>query len=118
MIDSWRVATGFETSLKPDAKKKDGRFSPIDGGYMIRFFGQPNTGTGDFQGGLHEHLFLSNGPVSQLIVTSPDSLYDSLVKSTAPWPERLDRLYHSLLNRSPTDEERQKLSEFFRPTRR
>ena len=113
LIDSWRVATGFETSLKPDAKKKDGRFSPIDGGYMIRFFGQPNTGTGDFQGGLHEHLFLSNGPVSQLIVTSPDSLYDSLVKSTAPWPERLDRLYHSLLNRSPTDEERQKLSEFF-----
>lgn len=113
LIDSWRVATGFETSLKPDAKKKDGRFSPIDGGYMIRFFGQPNTGTGDFQGGLHEHLFLCNGPVSQLIVTSPDSLYDSLVKSTAPWPERLDRLYHSLLNRSPTDEERQKLSEFF-----
>ena len=113
LIDSWRVATGFETSLKPDAKKKDGRFSPIDGGYMIRFFGQPNTGTGDFQGGLHEHLFLSNGPVSQLIVTSSDSLYDSLVKSTAPWPERLDRLYHSLLNRSPTDEERQKLSEFF-----
>ncbi len=113
MIDSWRVATRFETSLKPDASKKEGRFSPIDGGYMIRFFGQPNTGTGDFQGGLHEHLFLSNGPVSQLIVTSPDSLYDSLVKSTAPWTERLDRLFLSLLNRPPTDEERQKFSEFF-----
>ena len=113
LIDSWRVATRFETSLKPDANRKEGRFSPIDGGYMIRFFGQPNTGTGDFQGGLHEHLFLSNGPVNQLIVTSPGSLYDSLVKSTAPWPERLDRLFLSLLNRPPTDAERQKFSEFF-----
>ena len=113
LIDSWRVATGFETSLKPDAKKKDGRFSPIDGGYMIRFFGQPNTGTGDFQGGLHEHLFLSNGPVSQLIVISPGSLSDLIVKSTAPWNERLDRLFLSLLNRPPTDAERQKFSEFF-----
>ncbi len=113
LIDSWQVATGFESSLKPDAKKKDGRFSPIDGGYMIRFFGQPNTGTGDFQGGLHEHLFLSNGPVSQLIVSSPGSLFDSILKSTAPWNERLERLFVSLLSRAPTDEERQKFSEFF-----
>ncbi len=113
LIDSWRVATGFETSLKPDAKKKEGRFSPIDGGYMIRFFGQPNTGTGDFQGGLAEHLFLNNGPVSQLIVTNPGSLHDAIVKSPAPWTERLDRLYLSLLNRPPTDQERQKFSEFF-----
>ena len=113
LMDSWRVATGFETSVKPDTKKNVGRFAPIDGGYMIRFFGQPNTGTGDFQGGLHEHLFLNNGPVSQLIVTSPGSLYDSLVKSTSPWPDRIDRLYLSLLNRPPNDEERQKFSEFF-----
>ena len=113
LMDSWKVATGFESSLKPDAKKKEGRFSPIDGGYMIRFFGQPNTGTGDFQGGLAEHLFLSNGPVSQLIVTNPGSLHDAIVKSPAPWPERLDRLYHSLLNRSPTAEEQQKFAEFF-----
>lgn len=113
LIDSWRVATGFETSLKPDSKKKDGRFSPIDGGFMIRFFGQPNTGTGDFQGGLHEHLFLSNGPVSQLIVTSPGSLSDLIVKSSAPWSERLDRLFLSLFNRPPTEEERRKFSEFF-----
>lgn len=113
LMDSWKVATGFESSLKPDAKKKEGRFSPIDGGYMIRFFGQPNTGTGDFQGGLAEHLFLSNGPVSQLIVTNPGSLHDTIVKSPAPWIERLDRLYLSLLNRSPTDDEKQKFAEFF-----
>ena len=113
LMDSWKVATGFESSQKPDAKKNEGRFAPIDGGYMIRFFGQPNTGTGDFQGGLAEHLFLSNGPVSQLIVTNPGSLHDSIVKSPAPWPERLDRLYLSLLNRPPTDEERQKFAEFF-----
>ncbi len=113
LMDSWKVATGFESSVKPDAKKKEGRFSPIDGGYMIRFFGQPNTGTGDFQGGLAEHLFLSNGPVSQLIVTNPGGLFDTIVKSPAPWSERLDRLYLSLLNRPPTDEEKQKFAEFF-----
>lgn len=113
LIDSWRVATAFESSIKLDSKKKEGRFSPIDGGYMIRFFGMPNTGTGDFQGGLAEHLFLNNGPVNQLIVTNPGSLHDSIVKSAAPWPERLDRLYHSLLNRPPTDAERAKFTEFF-----
>jgi hypothetical protein len=113
LMDSWKVATGFESSLKPDAKKKEGRFSPIDGGYMLRFFGQPNTGTGDFQGGLAEHLFLNNGPVSQLIVTNPGSLHDSILKSSSPWNERIDRLFVALLNRTPTEEEHQKFSEFF-----
>ena len=46
--------------------QRPGRFRPLEGGYILRFFGQPNTGTGDFQGGLAEHLYLNNGPLREL----------------------------------------------------
>ena len=48
---------------------------PLESGYVLRFFGQPNTGTGDFQGGLQEHLYLNNGPLGSLIATGKESLF-------------------------------------------
>jgi hypothetical protein len=111
LAESWRVATGYsvwETSRED--KKKEGRYRPLDG-YMLRFFGQPNNGVGDFQGGVTEHLYLNNGPLGNLIVSGPGTLLESLTKTDTPLEERIDRLFLQVLNRPPSPEERTKLAE-------
>lgn len=113
LVDAWRVATGYadveEKSGKNAGKKSsESRFRPLESGYMIRFFGVPNNGIGDFQGGLHEHLYLNNGPLGNLIAAGKGNLLDTLAASTSPIEERVDRLYLSLLNRRPTADERQR----------
>jgi hypothetical protein len=71
LADAWRMATGYANVEKaaPDKKANPSRFRPLEGAYVMQFFGTPNTGTGDFQGGLHEHLYLNNGPLMQMITT-------------------------------------------------
>ncbi len=111
LIESWRVATGYDLAVKPKAnEKKPSRFRPLSDSYMLRFFGQPNNGVGEFQGGLAEHLYLNNGPLGNLIVSGEGSLLDAVAKSDQPWPDRIDRLFLQTLNRPPSSDEREKLA--------
>lgn len=109
LIESWRVATGYDLATKDKQKeKRPSRFRPLADGYMLRFFGQPNNGVGQFQGGLAEHLYLNNGPMGNLIVTGEGSLFTAIAKSDQS--ERIDRLFLQTLNRPPSSDEREKLA--------
>lgn len=114
LLDSWRVATGYDDAenLKATKPNDKGRFRPIEGDYMRRFFGTPNSGAGDFQGGLHEHLFLNNGPLSRLIDCGKGGLAETLSNNDIPLPERIDRLYLTTLSRRPTSTETTRFTEF------
>ena len=88
----------------PGAKDGDG-----GGDYFVRYFGEPNNGTGDFQGGLTEHLFLNySDNVRALIRRKKGNLADVLLTSTDPWERRVDRLFLSVLTRPPTPAERER----------
>lgn len=112
LIESWRIATGYDAAAS--GKKAEDRFRPVGNGYLVRFFGQPTNGVGDFQGGLQEHLYLNNGPLGQLIATGKGSLHDAITTSSDEWPQRIDRLFLSVLTRMPSDAEREKLADFIK----
>lgn len=107
LVDSWRVATGYAEAAKQKGSQKSeqNRFHPIEGGYILRFFGTPNSGAGDFQGGLAEHLFLNNGPLNRLTDANKGNLADWLNTVDHPLPNRVERLYLTVLTRYPTPEE-------------
>ena len=75
------------------------------------YFGQPNNGVGDFQGGLHEHLYLNNGPVDSVVTSAKGGLFEAISDGATPVEQRVDRLFLSLLNREPTSDERQRFGE-------
>ena len=114
LVDSWKVATGFDDAekLKTQRMTEKGRFRPIEGGYMVRFFGTPNSGAGDFQGGLQEHLFLNNGPLSRVIDCGKGGLVDALSVNDVELSQRIDRLYLSTLSRHATEPEIARFTEF------
>jgi hypothetical protein len=114
LAESWRVATSYAAADQRTAERleKGERFFPLTSGYIISFFGKPNNGVGDFEGGLHEHLYLNNGQVGQLISSSKGGLHDTLLQSDEPWENRVERLYVSLLTRQPSDEERASFVEY------
>ena len=87
------------------------RFRPLGSGYLIDFFGTPNTGTGDFQGGLREHLYLNNGPLGQMI-GAKGGLAELVGDAKKPVAERVERLFLSTLNRRPAPEEAKKFAAF------
>jgi hypothetical protein len=105
LIESWRVATGYDAA---SSKKSEDRFRPLGNGYLVRFFGQPTNGVGDFQGGLQEHLYLNNGPLGQLVAGGKGGLHDALASDE--WPQRIDRLFLSILTRRPSDAERERFA--------
>ena len=110
LLDSWVVAVGYD-EIDKEAKQKPStdRYAPLGSSYLMQFFGTPSNGVGDFQGGLHEHLFLNNGGIGKLVTSAKGGLYDSLLSSTDPWEERVDHLYLSLLSRRPLPEERERM---------
>lgn len=115
LLESWRVATGYDEVASKAAKtgkEPQGRFHGVTWDYMVRFFGQPSNGTGNFQGGLQEHLYLNNGEVNRLIATDKGSLYQTLLEDKSPWEERVDRLYLSILTRPAKPAEKKKFAEF------
>jgi Protein of unknown function (DUF1549)/Protein of unknown function (DUF1553) len=113
LMDSWRVASGYEAAEQAAGKKPStDRFRPLGKDYLLQFFGTPSNGTGDFQGGLHEHLYLNNGPLSQMISAGKGSLSEFVGDAKQPLDVRVERLYLATLNRRPTDAERKKFSEF------
>jgi hypothetical protein len=112
LLESWRQATGYDAVAAKAPKPPQGRFHGVTWDYMVRFFGQPNNGTGNFQGGLQEHLYLNNGEVSRLIATDKGSLHQTLLDDKRPWEERVDQLYLSILTRPAKPAEKKKFAEY------
>lgn len=112
LAESWRVATSFQMPEQSSGKKGPGRFHPLESGYMLRFFGQPNSGTGDFQGGLQEHLYLNNGPIGNLVQSGKGSFLESLSDSNTALEERVQKLFMAVLNRPATEDEQLEFVEF------
>jgi hypothetical protein len=105
LMAAMRVATGFNVAEGLDAKMPSSASS-----YMLRIFGKPSDGRGNFQGGVHEHLYLNNGGQLRSIIRAKKSnLADTLLKSEAPWDERVDHLMLATLTRLPSSAERDKL---------
>jgi hypothetical protein len=115
LLDSWRVANQYDATLKlPGKEQPKGRFYGVTWDYLVQFFGQPNNGVGDFQGGLQEHLYLNNGELGRLISGEKGSLAHTLGQSETPVEERVDRLFLAVLSRPPSTEERDKFVEYVR----
>jgi hypothetical protein len=113
LLESWRVATGYDAWLESSGKKKpEERFYGLTWDYMRMFFGEPNNGVGDFQGGLHEHLYLNNGELGRLMTLEKGSFLESLTKADEPVESRVDRLFLAILSRRPNAEERTRFAEF------
>jgi Protein of unknown function (DUF1549)/Protein of unknown function (DUF1553) len=113
LVESWQVASGYLVVEKQSNKKPDGsRFRPLIRDYVIQFFGTPNNGTGDFQGGLHEHLFLNNGPLEQMISGGKGMLSEFVADRKVPMDARIERLFLASVNRRPTALEREKFAKF------
>lgn len=100
LLASLRVATGYpEKAQLPSGM----------GEYFFRTFGDPAGGTGEFQGGLREHLFLGNSPhLRQMIVRRKGNLADTLLLSTG---DRVEPLFLAVLNRQPSAKEKQRFLE-------
>jgi hypothetical protein len=110
LFESWLQAGGYNDALKASGKELEGRFKVrgFTWDYMRRFFGRPNDGMGNFQGGMQEHLYLNNGQVHTLISKEKGSLYDHVSTSEDPWEARVERMFLQVLSRRPADEETEK----------
>jgi Protein of unknown function (DUF1549)/Protein of unknown function (DUF1553) len=114
LVEAWRIVTGY-TAVEQAGGKKAGtsRYRPLDG-YLLHFFGSPNTGTGTFQGGLHEHLYLNNGPVAQMIGGGKGSLGELMADAGKPVEARVERLFLQTLHRRPAPAEAEKFAAFLK----
>ena len=112
LLESWRVATSYDVIAARNPKENRGRFYGVTFDYIRHYFGEPNNGVGDFQGGLHEHLYLNNGELGRLMSSEKGGLLDQIITSPDDWKPRIDQLYLAVLSRRPSEEEREKFSEF------
>lgn len=114
LFESWMLASGYDKVVEKSGQKSEERFRVrgVTWDYLLRAFGLPDDGVGDFQGGLHEHLYLNNGQVRQLISDRPGGLHEALAKSDAPWKERVERLFIQVLSRRPSKMESEKFVAF------
>ena len=111
LADSWRIATWWNETEQAKSKEGGNRFHPLGRDYMLRYFGTPNTGAGDFQGGLQEQLFLNNG-MGNILGDSKGSLLNWLRTTDEPMEARVERMFLSVLTRRPAPEETAKIVEF------
>lgn len=115
LVESWRVANFYDESdyAKGRASREgNDRYRPFGSGYIVRFFGKPSDGTGEFQGGLHEQLYLSNGPLGSVIGSGKGSLVDSVSTAELNPSDQVDRMFLAILSRPPTEDERAKFVDF------
>jgi hypothetical protein len=121
LAESWKSATWYDEVEKQqqrpnrNSEQQDprrARFQPLERDYVIRFFGTPNTGTGDFQGGLQEHLYLNNGQLGSLLGNQKGGLIEWLSTSKDPVESKIERIYLSTLTRRPTTEESERFKLF------
>jgi hypothetical protein len=79
----------------------------------MRELGEPVDGRGEFQGSLSERLLMNNShDLRQIIRRRKGNLMDSLLTSQAPWEERVNQLYLTVLSRPPRDEERKRFVKY------
>ena len=100
------ASIGVATNMGTDWTSKAGDASTE---FMLRYFGEPNDGQGNFQGSLAEHLFLNNsGAVRRLgqAQARKGNLADTILTSKDPWEAKVDRLFVSVLCRTPMVAER------------
>jgi hypothetical protein len=101
LLAAIRTSTGFD-AIK--GKLVSGEYE-----YLLRYFGEPVDGQGTFQGNLGEHLFLNNSSqLRALIQARKGNLADSLLSSKAPWGERVEQMFLSVLSRPPSATERER----------
>ena len=115
MAEAWRVAVNY-SAVDPKTKEqleKGERFFPV-GDYQKQFLGDPTDGVGNFLGGMHEHLYLTNGGIDRLFDYREGGLLHTLVeaKKDVPLEQRVEQLYLSVLSRRPRPEETQKFVEY------
>ena len=92
-----RVATGWGGDKLPGT---------LDGA-LERAFGNAVDGRGEFQASLTERLFVNNSAgFRSLIARKPGALWNAVAFSKEPMPERVDRLFLTVLSRPPRPEER------------
>lgn len=115
---AWKQATWYDRieGLNKESEESRNRFHPLTGDYVVRFFGTPNTGTGDFQGGLQEHLYLNNGQLGSLTGERKGNLCHWLTTSQDPLEQRVERLFLSTLSRRPLPEETERFARFVEET--
>src|SRR5262249_36138119 len=112
MLAALQQATGFDAAARASAKPGDAKPSGDLVREVMRDFGEPVDGRGVFQGSLNERLFMNNSNyLRQLIQRRKGNLMDALLSSTAPWEERVDQLYLSVLSRLPRERERKRFVE-------
>ncbi|MCG6154914.1 DUF1549 and DUF1553 domain-containing protein [Rubinisphaera margarita] len=82
---------------------------PVPPGHFLRQFGQSDRETiqGNFDGGsVPQVLQMFNGPLTHLLLHEKSFLHHNVVSGRSP-SDRLETIFLSILNRFPTDEERQ-----------
>ena len=104
------AAVGLADVMQAKGETLKSRFQVpgITWDYVRRFFGEPNDGVENFKGGLHEHLYLNNGQVHQLITEQKGGLFDNVLTSELPWEKRVERLFVQTLSRRPSPAETEK----------
>ena len=101
LMPSLRMATGYN----PEWMKTTGDYNE----YFMRYFGEPNDGQGHFQGSLAEHLFLNNAPmIRQFAQARKGNLADTIVTMKGTLEEKVERMFLSVLSRTPTTTERER----------
>ncbi len=74
--------------------------------YLLRYFGEPMDGLGNFQASLAEHLFLNNSPhLRTLVQPRKGNLADVLATGQGGWDVKVERLFLSVLTRRPSAKE-------------
>jgi hypothetical protein len=111
MLSAFRQATGFDAAARLTGKP-DEKLPGLLVHYVLREFGEPVDGRGEFQGSLSERLLMSNSyDFRQIIARRKGNLMDTILSSTASWEERVELLYLTILSRPPRDEEQKRFVE-------
>ncbi|MEZ6141287.1 MAG: DUF1549 and DUF1553 domain-containing protein [Zavarzinella sp.] len=106
LIRAFRQATEFDTPGKPEKQLPSAMKD-----YMMRYFGTPTDGQGEFQGSLTEHLFLNNGGHLQQL-SSSGSTFARVKSASLDNAAKTEELYLSILSRFPTENEKKLIIEF------
>ncbi|HEV7405225.1 MAG TPA: DUF1549 domain-containing protein [Chthoniobacteraceae bacterium] len=102
-LSAEEIMAALKTAGGDAEQKSDG----VTETYFVRYFGEPVNGQGEFQGGLSEHLFLNNSDnVRAFLRRKKGNLADTIITSSEPWEQRVDRMFLSVLTRRPSESER------------
>lgn len=101
MVVAMKTATGID--------KMPAGFSET----MVRHFGTPTDGRGDFQASLTERLFVNNSLTFRGIISrNKGSLWDEISNAKTPVDERVDRLFLTVLNRPARAAEKERFGAY------